>query len=289
MNQLLNNRVGKKKKPAKKGCLFLIAGAMLATLAGILFLVLVTRMTGVTIEARHGGETAYALMTVMTPCYYVAAALFLGILGLWYFAPSEEEVQKQNRGLQPMLGQKEPHAMTARTKWLITSGMLLGVVLTGLVAVNTYRLVTPDGISTYFFVETKSYEWKQVSAYTIDCDAEDGLSVTFTMRDGKQYEILQGVNSTTEEFDESYTSVTHFAYDLDVNMVELQVPRNVRHIERAVKFYRGYEGLWPYVSRLIGYTELVPQPDETAAETAAETAVDTAADTATDTAPDTNE
>ena len=166
--------------------------------------------------------------------------------------------------------------MKASTKWMITGGMLLGVVLAGLVAVNSYRLVTPHGISTYFFTETKSYEWKQVSAYTIDCDSEDGLSVTFTMRDGSQYEILQGVNSTTAKFDEEYTSVTHFAADLDENMVVLQVPRNVKHMERAVKFYQGYEGLWPHVSKLIGYTALVPRPDETVEDT---TAADTPADT----------
>jgi hypothetical protein len=95
------------------------------------------------------------------------------------------------------------------------------------------------------------------------------LSVTFTMRDGKQFEILQGVNSTTEKFDEQYTSVTHFAYDLDQRMVELQVPRNARHVERAAKLYKDTT-LWPYVSKLIGYVELVPEPDETAPETEAD-------------------
>ena len=268
MNQLLNNPVGKKKKQSvKKGCLFLIVGSLLVSVIGILFMVGVSRLTGVVIEARHGGEPAYALMTSLETCYIVAGSLFVGILGLWYFAPTEAEVQRQNQRLTPMLGQKEAHAMKASTKWLITGGMLFGVVLSGLVAVNSYRLVTRDGISTYFFTETKSYQWKQVSAYTIDCDSKDGLAVTFTMRDGKQYEILRGVNSTTEEFDEQYTSVTHFAADLDENMVALQVPRNVKHMERAVNFYRGYEGLWPYVSKLIGYAELVPEADETVAET----------------------
>ena len=265
MNQLLNNQVGKKKKKSgKKGCLFLIAGSLLVSVIGILFMVGVSRLTGIVIESRHGGEPAYALMTSLETCYLVAGALFVGILGLWYFAPTEEEVQKQNQRLTPMLGQKEAHAMKASTKWLITGGMLAGVILTGLIAVNSYRLVTHDGIRTYFFVETNSYEWKQVSAYTIDCDTEDGLAVTFTMRDGKQYEILRGVNSTTAKFDEQYTSVTHFAADLDENMVALQVPRNVKHMERAVNFYRSYEGLWPYVSKLIGYAELVPEKDETA-------------------------
>ena len=66
-------------------------------------------------------------------------------------------------------------------------------------------------------------------------------------------------------------AVTHFAADIDAEMVALQVPRNVRHMERAVKFYKSYEGLWPYVSQIIGYAELVPEPDETAEETEAPT------------------
>ncbi len=283
MNQLLNNRVGKKKKPAKKGCLFLLVGSTAAVLATMLFIWLVSLSTGAVIESRHGGEPAYALMTALTPCYAAALSLFTGISGLWYFAPTEEEIKARNRNrLSPALGEREERAMSTATKLLISGGLLLGVVLTGFIAVNSYRLVTPDGISTYFFAETKSYEWRQVSAYTIDCDSEDGLSVTFTMRDGKQYEILQGVNSTTAEFDEQYTSVTHFAYDLDENMVALQVPRNVKHVERAVKFYKDYEGLWPYVSKLIGYAELMPEDDETVADTVVDTAADTDADTDTE-------
>ncbi len=270
MNQLLRNTGHKGSRKGKKGCLFLILGNFATIAATAVFVVVVLLLTRITVENRHGGEAAYALLTAFPSSFPIAFALFTGILALWYFAPSEEEVQKQNRGLSPMLGQKEAHAMSARTKWLITGGMLACVVVTGAVCVNTYRLVTPTGIRSYCFAETTSYDWKQVSAYTIDCDEKDGLSVTFTMRDGKQFEILQGVNSTTELFDEEYTSVTHYAAVLDENMVALQVPRNVRHMERAVRFYKGdYDGLWPYVSSLIGYVELVPEPDETVPATQA--------------------
>lgn len=264
-----------KQKNGKKGCLFLIVGCFATIVATALFVVAVLFLTRVTVEARHGDEVAYALMTAQTACYSIALSLFLGILALWYIAPTEAEVQAQNKSLSPMLGKKEAHAMSPGTKWLITGAMLVGVLIVGAVAVNTYRLVTPDGIRTYCFVETKSYEWKQVTTYTIDCDDSDGLSVTFTMRDGKQFEILQGVNSTTEQFDAQYSSVTHFASDIDERMVALEVPRNVHHMERAVKFYKGYEGLWPYVSRLIGYVELVPEPDETAPATETPTEAET--------------
>ena len=271
MNRMLNDRFGKKASSGKRGCLFLIAGSLLALLATGLYVLAVSLFTGVLIEARHGDEVAYALMDIVTPSYVVAMLLFYGVLAIWYFTPTEEEIKKQNRSLSPMLGQKESTALSKRTLWLITAGLLAGVVVTGAVAVNTYRLVTPNGVRSYFFVETASYEWKQVSSYTIDCENEDdGLSVTFTMRNGKKYEILQGVNSATKAFKEEYTSVTHFAADVDETMMELQIPRNVKHIERAVKVYRGHK-LWPYVEKLIGYVELNPLPDETVPDTEAPT------------------
>ena len=281
MDGLLNNRVGRSKKRSgksgRKGCLILVVGSLLALLATGLFILAVSKITGLVIEARHGEEAAYALMTIVKPCYGVAMLLFYGILTVWYLSPSPKEEKKveANTTLAPMLGRraesKVDTALPRRTLWLITAALSLGVLLTGAICVNTYRLVTPNGIRTYFFAETSRYEWKQVSAYTIDCDSEDGLSITFTMRNGKKHEILQGVNSATQAFRDNYTSVTHFATDIDDKLVELQVPRNVRHLERAVKFYKNYDGLWPYVSHLIGYNELLPEQDETAADTTPET------------------
>ena len=279
MNRMLNDRFGKKAASGKRGCLFLIVGSLLALLATGLYVLAVSLLTGILVEARHGGEVAYALMDTVTPSYVVAMLLFYSVLAIWYFSPTEDEVKKQNRGLSPMLGQKESTALSKRTLWLITAGLLTAVVVTGAVAVNTYRLVTPEGVRSYFFLETTSYEWKQVSSYTIDCENEDdGLSVTFTMRDGKKYEILQGINSATKAFKNQYTSVTHFAADVDEKMMELQVPRNVKHIERAVKVYRGHK-LWPYVEKLIGYVELNPLPDETVPETESPTEAPTASAT----------
>ncbi len=282
MNQLLNNRVGKPPKSERRGCLFLLVGSLLALLATGLFVLAVSYLTGVVIESRHGSETAYALMQIVTPCYGVAMLLFYGILAIWYISPTEDEVKRQNSKLTLHPGQAPAKALSRRTLWLFTAGLLLGVILTGAVCVNTYRLVTPDGIRTYCFVEIDRYEWRQVSAYTIDCDEDDGLSVTFTMRNGKKFEILQGVNSATEKFHDAYSSVTHFASVIDEHMVALQVPRNVRHMERAVRFYSNYEELWPYVSKLIGYTELHPEDDETVNETEAVTDPD--ATTGTETA-----
>ena len=270
MSRMLQNRFGDKPKSNKKGCLFLIVGSLLALLATGIYVLVVAKLTGMVIESRHGGEVAYALMKSVTPSYGIAMLFFYGILAVWYFTPTEEEIKKQNEGLAPMLGERRrDDSLPKSTLWMITAGLLLGAVITGAVAVNSYRLVTTEGISEYFFVETKSYEWKQVTSYTVDCDNDsDGLSLTFTRRDGKKYEILQGVNSTTNEFDAAYTSVTHFACDLDQKMADLQVPRNVRHVERTAQLYKNHP-LWPYVKTLIGYEELVPEADETLPETTA--------------------
>ena len=192
MSRMLNDRFGNKPKSNKKGCLFLIIGSILALLATGIYILVVAKLTGVVIEARHGGEVAYALMKSVTPSYGIAMLCFYGILAVWYFTPTEEEVKKQNEGLAPMLGEKRrDDSLPKSTLWMITAGLLLGAVITGAVAVNHYRLVTTEGIREYFFVETKTYEWKQVTSYTVDCDNDnDGLSVTFTMR---QYADLMNV------------------------------------------------------------------------------------------------
>ncbi len=281
MDRLLNNRVGKAPKSKKRGCLFLIVGSLLALLATGGFVLGVSLLTGLVIEGRHGGEVAYALMTIAKPCYGVALMLFYAILAVWYIAPTKAEVAEQNRRVSLKPGEQPAKALSRRALWLITGGLFLGVLLTAAVCVNTYRLVTPEGVRTYCFFETSSHDWDEATAYTVDCDEDGGLSMTFTMQDGKQYEILLGINSATSEFKDTYTSVTHHATVIDDIMQELGVPRNAKHYERTVKFYKvDYPDLWPYVAEIIGYEELEELPDETVSET--ESVSDTADETKSD-------
>ena len=55
MNRMLNDRFGKKAASGKRGCLFLIVGSLLALLATGLYVLAVSLLTGVLVEARHGG------------------------------------------------------------------------------------------------------------------------------------------------------------------------------------------------------------------------------------------
>ncbi len=280
MNQLLNNRVGKAKKPQKRGCLFLLLGSLVALLATGIYIVAVSLLTGVLIRARHGDEAVYALMTLVKGSYVVVLLFFYAVLAIWYISPSQEEVDRQNRQMAMKPGghnQKPIKAISRRTLWLISGGALLGVVLCGVISLNSYRLIGENGIRTYFFVETDRYEWQDVNAYSVGCDNDNGLSVTFSMRGGKQFEILQGINSATPKFIEKYTSPTHFAAELDKKLMNPTdgspvPPRNMTSMayDRAIKFYReDYPEIWPHVSQLIGYVEVNLTPEETVPETEA--------------------
>ena len=265
MSQMLNDRFGPKKGGKKKGLFFLIVGSLIALAMTVLFIVLTSLLTGALIEARHGGEVAYALMTIVTPCYGVAMMLFYGILAVWYIAPSESEVREKNRGLSPMLGQSEGKAFPKKNLWIITAALSAGVLLTGLVAVNTYKLVTPDGVSSYFFVRVDHHDWDEVTGYAVDCDSDKGLTMTFTTKDAKKTEILSGVVSTTKAFDEVYESTLHLAATVHEKLQDGSVPCRVSTsaYNKAVKFYRNNEALWPYVADIIDYEEILPEPDET--------------------------
>ncbi len=285
MNQLINNRVGKPPKSKKRGCLFLVLGSLLAVLATGLYIVVVAFLTGVIIEARHGDESAYTLMTFVKSSYLIVLILFYAILALWYISPSQEEVDRQNQKFGMMGGNTNAKALSAKKLWLISGGIFLGVILCGAISINTYTLVSEDGVRTYFFAETSRYEWEDVSAYSIDCDGSEGLSITVTMRAGKQFEILQGINSATDTFGEKYENPTHFAAELDEWLKTPtdghSVPiRRVYNADLAEKFYRdAYPDLWPDIQRLIGSGgQTVLLPDEIAPETESKPFLETESD-----------
>ena len=257
----------------KRGCLFLVLGSLLALLATGIYILVVSLLTRTVIETRHGNEAVYAIMTFVKTSYTLVLILFYAILALWYVAPSQEEVDRQGQHFGDT--NKTVKALSRGKLWLISGGIFLLVVLCGAISLNTYSVVSDEGIRTYCFVETGRYDWEDVSAYSVDCDKSEGLSVTFSMRGGKQFEILHGINSATAKFKASYTSITHFAAELDKRLMTATdthavPPRNMSSAayDRAVSFYReNYPDLWPHVARLIGYEELVLSPDETAAET----------------------
>lgn len=273
---MLNQK--KDKKKSGKGCLFLIIGSILGVAALILFIPLAGKLTSVIVNDTMEGQLGYAMLSAAEPCIMIASLLLFAILVIHYFDFDPPAQSKPSLGMQEEI---KPHKFlgTKLATWAITGVLLLGVALTAFVYATTYRTVTTEGVSNKicYFITTDEYTWKQVSSYKVDCDEEKGLSLTFTMRDGKQVEILQSAQSAPRAFHEKYECKEAFALDLiEMLEAEYQITRNVSHMERAVKFYKNDAELWPYVQKILGYDELVPDEGEiadTQAETQAVTAV----------------
>ena len=263
------------KKSNGKGCLFLIIGTILGVIASFLFIPLAGQMAAKIIDSSMAGQVGYVMLTAAEPCIAVAALFLFCILTVHYLDISD--TKKDVRPSQKP--QKEYKFLGSKAAtWVVTGALVLCILLSAVVYATTYRAVTTEGISTTVchFIKTGSYEWKQVSSYKVDCDEEKGLSVTLTMRDGKQFEILQSAISAPRSFHEAYECKEAFVLDL-VTMLEeeYQITPNRSHIERAKAFYSDDEKLWPYVKEIIGYDELVPDAPETETSTKADTSDET--------------
>lgn len=275
-----------KSKKNGKGCLFLAIGAVLGVIATALFLPIAGQLASFIVNRTLEGQTGYVMLSAAEGCIMAASLFLFAILVLHYFDGSDKKQE------QAPLGAEEPKKYkflgTKLATWVATGALFLCVVACAFVYATTYRTVTTEGISTTYcyFITTDEYEWKQVSSYKVDCDEDKGLSVTFTMRDGTQIEILQSAHSAPRSFHEQYDCKEAFALDL-IEMLEeeYQITRNVSHMELAVNFYKSDAELWPYVKAILGYDELVPGEGEVA-ETTEETAVETVSETLAETQPE---
>lgn len=265
-------------KKKNRGCLFLIVGTLGIMLGVAAYILLVGRLTSALTEARFGGTAAYAIMTAQIPCI-IAAFLCMDAILILQYLPSAEDMPQETRS--GPVGRKKSHSFSLgsrRLTNLVSLILLGGVLICGAVSVNCYRVVDEHGITTHIFVDTATYAWEDVTSYRIDCDSDKGLSVTYTMTDGKKIEVVQGTISDTSDFSSTYGSPVAFAVHIHERMQTASIPRNVSHMERALKFYRdAYPDMWPHVKVLIGYEEITPWEDEKMPETDVSATVDSTA------------
>lgn len=271
----------KKQSPSGRGCLFLIVGTLLVMLSMALYIFSVGRITASVIESRTGTAPAYAVLTAQIPCILVAFVLLEGILILQYLPSQEEMAQKSPLG---RTAEDKPRLLGTRRSTNIASVLLLLlVVVCGAVSVNTYRVISEEGIDTRIFGIGSRYAWTDVTDYTVDCDNDKGLSLTFTMSDGEQFEILQNTISDNAAFAEKYaaggdgdkqTAMLAFALDICRSLEERGISGHVsgRGRDRAINFYKKDRSeQWVYVRELVQYQEVRPSDDETLPETESET------------------
>ena len=76
-----------------------------------------------------------------------------------------------------------------KRKIFFTVSMIGVIIVTNLICINWFTLLTEDGISTYHLLQVKSYQWDDVSFYKIGT-SNDSLSMKLVMEDGTSHEIL---------------------------------------------------------------------------------------------------
>lgn len=246
------------------GCLLLILGTIGVMLGTLCFILAITGITGQIINNRFSVPPSYAIMKLQFPLIIVAFVLFEFILVMVYLSSGDSKKTDEKSGRVP--GQSLNQGIDASGKsanakrilLIFCVGLSIGILLCGVMAVNEYTVVNQDGLSTWFFEKTSDYSWSDVSSCVVDCDNDKGLSVTFTMNDGKTFEILQGTTSTSGTFSDKYGTPTAFAAEICASLEQNGVPCNVAHFDRAVSFYKNdYPEQWPYISQLIHYREIV--------------------------------
>ena len=246
----------------------MVLGTLCVIIGILLYILISTRLTGMLVQGAHGDSVAYALLPLSYPCILVVFILLEAILFIRYI-PSEEDYQKSRPfSAKPVAGEKK-NMPTKKKLNILTAALAVAVLLCTVVSANTYTVVSEDGITPHFFVDTAHYGWDRVSSYKVDCDSSKGLSVTFTMDDGNSFEVLQNPTSSTASFTEKYDTPLAMLVDIDAYLRERSIPNNAAHIETARAFYEDeFPSLWKYVKVLTGYVDIYPEGDELPLETA---------------------
>lgn len=189
--------------------MFLILGTLAVFVGTGIFAVVTALCTGWGVETLFGGSNTYVLLTASIPCIIVCFVLLELILLLQYL-PSTEEANSFTDDLAAA------HSFTSlickrKTVNLITLGIVGLVLLCGLISANTYTVISDEGISTRCFVTVSSYKWADTTSYAVDFDEAKGLTVTFTMKGSKKFEVLQHAISATNDFKANYTDGSQYA------------------------------------------------------------------------------
>ena len=246
--------------------MFLMVGVLITILLTVVYVLISSGLSSLVIGSALSGRTAYALLTVSLPCIIVVYVLLNGALFLNYL-PTAEGVDPDE--ITPMLGKRKVGGLSQKLVRGLTIAIIAAMLPIAVVSAGTYRTVSDEGISTTVcFIEGDVYAWEKVSSYEIACDNERGLSITFKMRNGTSFEILQNTVSAPDSFKSAYPCKEAFAVDILKKMDEHQIPCSTfenqgehrKLMEAARTFYRNDETLWSYVKLLVRYQEVIVTP-----------------------------
>lgn len=223
------------------GTLLVIAGVFAAT-------VLSSLLVNVVFKSRLAGEPACAIMNLTL----VSIVVYFVLLEVIFFTWQVKLVKNENKRTT-----EESKKCIEKICRIIYASCVCGIILFALINVNTYTEYRENGISEKFFVTTKSYTWKNVSSYTLSCSDDGTIEYTVRMKDGKSFELINKVNSCSDEFIEKHENMYGYAaflsetFDNQSNYIE----RRISGISNMERYYKeAYPDIWKHLEKIIdGY------------------------------------
>lgn len=238
MNRSINNQ----KKSNNIGCLGALLGTLAVLVCTVIYSVISSLIANAIISARFKGEDACALLTLSFTAIAVSFVLYEIIFICFELARAKKD-EKDGAG--------------AKKLFRIVLPVCIGAsLLFSIISANTYTKLADNSISKVCFVEYKEYSWENrsdVMRYTLACSAEGQLTYTVTMKDGQKIEILNSVNSCSDEFKEKYENLYGYAAHLTESFESSDyiIEGKIIGEEHMNNFYKNDPKIWKHIEKII--------------------------------------
>lgn len=232
----------------KKGFLSGLLGTLLVIVGVFATTILSSLLVNVVFKSRLAGEPICAIMKLTLISIIVYFVLLEVIFFTWQVKLTKNEDKHAS---------EESKKRTAKICRIIYASCVCGMILFALINVNTYTEYREDGISEKFFVTTKNYTWQNVSSYTLSCSEDGTIEYTVKMKDGKSFELINKVNSCSDEFLEKHENMYGYAaflsktFDSQSNYIE----KRISGISNMELYYKeSFPEIWKHLEKIIeGY------------------------------------
>lgn len=240
MNRSLNNQ----KKGGNIGCIGALLGTLAVVLCTVVYSVISSLIANAVISARFKGEAACALLTLSFTAIAVSFVLYEIVFICFELARAKKD-DKDGAGTKKMFR-------------IVLPVCIFASLLFSVVSANTYTELNDDSIKKVCFVAYKKYSWEDgsdVMRYTLACSAEGQLTYTVTMKDGEKIEILNSVNSCSDEFKEKYENLYGYAAHLTESFESSDyiIEGKIIGEEYMSNIYKNDPKIWTHIEKIIDH------------------------------------
>lgn len=231
----------KKKGFERLGIGYVLIGT-LVVIAALFCILVITGSFAPMVLGLHAGN-APAMMTMPLFIYCVFADFILLETIFLAFQP----------GIKPLSDQSE---QAPGEKKKLSPRFVIGIVCCVLllcsiiIAPAVCNVMTEQGVETYVFVKTGSYDWEDIPLYELTFSQENGLELYLYLAKDNKIPMFGAVNSFNAAFTEKYGSVYGFACHLKEQAVENEWSFRVENRE-SIEYYFKDSAYWEYIEKLI--------------------------------------